>query len=271
VLIATSTGEVVRARTIKRLPLAEQANKKLLSLKGTPLQPNGTTEEPNFLLSPEIVTSFAFATGSQKYPEEDSTGPADPPDPGGAPTSDDYQNIDEHLRSSASAPSQSQQEPMDLDPSTDEPMTEPSTSRATRPRDDDTEERKPTRRRLTINNIITFIHTVGTVKGLSKEPTSKQILLNEDVTEAKWHTGYYDELGEEIDYELVLQGMETEASSIDFLDVYETAPLEQAEGHRILSSKWVQTGRTICKSRFLLYSDLSNCGLRPLLLALLHH
>jgi hypothetical protein len=251
VLIATSTGEVVRARTIKRLPLAEQANKELLlSLKGTPLQPNGTTEEPNFLLSPEMVTSFAFATGSQKYPEEDSTGPADPPDPVGAPTSDDYRNIDEHLRSStASSSSQPQQESMDLDPSTDEPMTEPATSRATRPRDDDTEERKPTRRRLTINNIITFIHMVGTVKGLSKEPTSKQILLNEDVTEAKWHTGYFDELGEEIDYDLVLQGMETEATSIDSFDVYETAPLEQATG-KILSSKWVhRLKETICKSR----------------------
>ena len=46
--------------------------------------------------------------------------------------------------------------------------------------------------------------------------------------------------------------METEASSIDSFDVYETAPLEQAEGHRILSSKWVhRLTETICRSRIL--------------------
>jgi hypothetical protein len=43
--------------------------------------------------------------------------------------------------------------------------------------------------------------------------------------------------------------METESTSIDSFDVYETAPLEQATG-KILSSKWVhRLKETICKSR----------------------
>jgi hypothetical protein len=162
--IGTSTGEVVRARTIKRLPITEHTNKELLlNLKGTPLQPNGSTEEPNFLLSPDMVTSFAFATGSKKYPDEDPTLPTDPVGP---PSNELYQDVDEHLRTSTSSSSQPQQqqqrEPMDLDPPTDQPTTE---QRTTRSRDDDDTE-QPTQLRRTINKITTFINIVGTLKRL---------------------------------------------------------------------------------------------------------
>jgi hypothetical protein len=55
VFVGTETGEVVRVRTIKRLPLEQQTNKALLDkLKGTPLQPKGTTEDSTLILQPEI-------------------------------------------------------------------------------------------------------------------------------------------------------------------------------------------------------------------------
>ena len=63
VLVGTFTGEVVRARTIKRLPLTEQVNNTLLDkLTGTPLKPNGkNTDDPTFLLPPEALAQFQFA------------------------------------------------------------------------------------------------------------------------------------------------------------------------------------------------------------------
>ena len=97
-----------------------------------------------------MVTSFAFATGSKKYPDDD---PTLPPDPVGPPTEELYQNIDEHLRTSTSSSSQPQpqQEPMDLDPPTDQPMTE---QRTARQRDDDVNQ-QPTKRQPKTGDITT--------------------------------------------------------------------------------------------------------------------
>ncbi len=69
--VGTETGQVVRVRTIKRLPLEQQANKALLeNMKGTPLQPKGSTDDSTLILQPAILAQHQFTSGNNKQTEQ---------------------------------------------------------------------------------------------------------------------------------------------------------------------------------------------------------
>ncbi len=70
-----TTRVIICARTIKRLPLEQQADTELLlKLKGTPLQPLGDTkDDTTLILPPEILTQQQFTTGNTKRQRTNET------------------------------------------------------------------------------------------------------------------------------------------------------------------------------------------------------
>ena len=50
-----------------KMPLEQQANQALLDkLKGTPLQPKGTTEDSTLILQPAILAQLQFTSGNNQ-------------------------------------------------------------------------------------------------------------------------------------------------------------------------------------------------------------
>ena len=158
---------MVRARTIKRLPLDQQVNNLLLDkLVGTPLKPNGkNTVDPTFLLPREALAQFQFAAnqldstqtaGKRRRTEASTTDDTAAPDSQQPTTTDDADDLLRDFRplpaetaeghtgtSSSSTAAATTTGPTDMDIDSTAPQT--STKRTA---DDDSTDSKP--RKLTL-------------------------------------------------------------------------------------------------------------------------
>jgi hypothetical protein len=237
-LIRSATGEVVRCRTIKRLPSADQCNKEMLTgIKGTPLQPAGPTadEDPALILPPDVVTAFHFSTGGAKRKRNDTDAPDDlqpkPVQPTGsttAPTSTTDVDMDSDLTGDKSTSDQIRDE-LDRRNGFDNHDTDvPAASSGTAPAESmDLDV-------VTVNHLISLVGTTRTIK---KNNTDQTVLLNEEV-QTDW-SSYFDENFEELEPQLVKEGILSETESLTNFDTYVTVPFSSATT-KVLSTRYIR-------------------------------
>ena len=294
IFVGTSTGEVVRVRTIKRLTTDQQANKTvLLALKGTPLHPSGTgplaVENTALILQPAVLTQFQFTNGSNKRQRQtdDTATDVTPTDTTATqPTTDDFPStedlsmdvddvlnshtLDSNYTGTSSSSTAGQQataaEDMEIDTTAD---TSNSSSR-TRPLTESTATEPSTSKRL--RRITTSINLVGTTKDILVKDKRTRVLLNEEVIDT---ATYLDDENQYLDPTLVVEGINNEAESLDTFDVYDKVPLASATT-KVLSTRWVHKLKEILvKSRLVvrgfeqLWTDAFTASPTPSLTTLL--
>lgn len=239
VLVATFTGEVVRARTIKRLPLDQQVNNLLLDkLVDTPLKPNGKNpDDPTFLLPREALAQFQFAanqldstqtTGKRRRTEASTTDNSAAPD-SQQPTTTDEPEEDKLLRelnfrgplpaetadghtgtSSSSTAAATATGPTDMDIDSTAP---PNSTKRTA--DDNSTDFKP-RKRTYLGSVVSYaINLVNSLElvGSTRKFDDEDVLLNEDSDNFTWHDDdnfYFDHEENPLDPTLVSTGIESE-------------------------------------------------------------
>ena len=97
---------------------------------------------------------------------------------------------------------------------------------------------------VTVNHLISLVGTTRTIK---KNNTDQTVLLNEEV-QTDW-SSYFDENFEELEPQLVKEGILSETESLTNFDTYVTVPLSSATT-KVLSTRWVhEMKELLVKSR----------------------